>query len=73
VDENSITSMIEKAKYWVDQSNLHNGRNDHYYSNLCFSKAHELAERLLSMHISQITFLSSDELEFLEEILGKDI
>lgn len=70
--DNEVTNMLERVHYWADQSHLHNNRNDTYYSDICYKKAQGLAEQLLSMHISNATFLISDELEYLETILKRD-
>ena len=55
----------------MEQSSIYRERKDNYYSNVCFDKAHELAEELLSMHNSTSTFLVPSEQEYLEQIIGK--
>jgi len=70
--DNEVTNMLEKVHYWVDQSHLHNTKNDLFYSDICYKKAQTLAEQLLSMHNSHTTYLATDEQEYLDTILRKE-
>ena len=71
--KHDVTDTLEKIIYWMDQSKQYSLKNDPHYSGICFDKAHTLAEQLLSMYISNTTFLDSSEREYLENILGKEI